>query len=249
METAQRRQRDRDSGQSGLFGDVEHSEDPMLPKLADWTKAEKLQGEKELLGFYVTGHPLNAFNDKVCELATHDSSNLEGLERGAEVKVCGIITNLQRRRNREGKLWASFQLEDLKGRVDCMVFNSKYEECLSQLVDDQAVFVRGSALPEEGAATKISVQSLVLLENARVDLATLISVKVWLNGSSTAEKAQALENLFTRKPGTSQVRLRLEKPREFSVILDVASRVRPDKEFQAEVLKICGPDCYEELAK
>ena len=69
--------------------------------------SEKLTGEKEMLGFYVTGHPLDEYDEKVSELATHTHQRtLEGLERGTEVALCGILTGIQRRRNKEGKPWA-----------------------------------------------------------------------------------------------------------------------------------------------
>jgi DNA polymerase-3 subunit alpha len=251
MENAQRMQRDALSGQSGLFADVFGAEphpDPPLPNIPDWTDREKLQYEKELLGFYVTGHPLNEYLDKISELATHDSESLEGLEKGKDVVVCGIITGIQRRRNKEGKLWASFQLEDLKGRIDAMVFTTKYEECLSALTEDSPVMIRASALPEEGNPTKISVQSIVPLAVARLNLPSLISITVRINGASSGGRADDLRILFTRKPGDTEVRLRLEKPRDFSVILDVASRVRPDKEFLSEVARICGSEAVEVLA-
>ena len=58
----------------------------------------------------------------------------------------------------------------------------------------------------------------------------------------------ALESLFARKPGETQVRLRLELPRDFSVLLDVPIKVKPDREFRAEVEQICGPECLEKVA-
>jgi hypothetical protein len=89
-ESGQRVQRDRESGQVGLFGEVLDSGEAHatpLPNVPDWTDKEKLAGEKELLGFWVTGHPLDRYMDKVAELASHDSSNLDGLARNAEVGV------------------------------------------------------------------------------------------------------------------------------------------------------------------
>ena len=74
------------------------------------------------------------------------------------------------------------------------------------------------------------------------------SVSLLLLDSTSATRADDLSALFARKPGDSEVRLRLEKPRDFSVILDVASRVRPDKEFLAEVTRICGAEAIEVLA-
>jgi DNA polymerase III subunit alpha len=248
IETGNRAAKDRDSGQGGLFGGTpaeEHPE-PALPKANDWTLKEKLQGEKELLGFYVTGHPLDNYEDKIAELASHDSGSLDGLEKGAEVALCGMITGVQKRRNREGKPWASLVIEDRSGSIEAMVFTTQYERLAPMLVEDQAVLIRGSALPEEGNATKVSVQEIVPLDVARVALPTLISVKVFV-GRNGIDRAAELRQLFERKPGDTQVRLRLEAVRDFSVILDVPSKVRPDREFVAELARICGPDVMEIL--
>ncbi len=253
MEVGQRAQRDQISGQAGLFfadpGDGQALEEP-LPVVPDWTLAEKLAGEKDMLGFYITGHPLEQYKDKVKELASHDSSTLEGLERGAEVTLCGILSGIQRRRNKEGKPWASMQLDDRQGAIEALVFTTNYERLEQELVEDRAVMVKGSALPEENGPPKISVTEIVPLEVARVALPSLISIRVWLgpDKSTGDDRAAALRDLFERKPGESEVRLRLEKSRDFSVILDVDSKVRPDKQFRAEVERICGPEALEELA-
>ena len=251
MESGQRAWKDRQSGQAGLFGMVAdqpaHQEHP-LPLLPDWTPQQKLSSEKEVIGIYVTGHPLDAYADKVAELSTHATETLEGLERGAEVAICGILTGIQRKRNREGKLWAAMRLEDRTGSVEAMVFTTQYDRLLTALVEDQAVLVRGLALPEENAPPKISVQDIVPLEVARVNLPTLISIRIPVGANGIVDKAEALNQLFTRKRGETEVRLRLEKPRDFSVILDVTPKVRPDKEFWAEVERICGPESVEILA-
>ena len=251
IEAGQRALRDRNSGQGGLFatfGEEPPPEKP-LPKVPDWTVKEKLAGEKEMLGFYITGHPLDEFREKVKDLATHDSLSLEALNRGDEVALCGVITNLQRKRNKEGKPWASFQLQDWVGAADCMMFATTYEQLASELEDDKAVLLRGTALPEENAAARISVKEVVPLEKARLKLPRLISIRVVLDTRSNgSDRAGELTQLFERKQGEAEVRLRLEKPRDFSIILDVAARVRPDKEFCAEVERICGPQSMEVLA-
>jgi DNA polymerase III subunit alpha len=250
METGARAARDRESGQSGLFAmmlDGTSEAEPTLPKLNEWTDSEKLTGEKEMLGFYVTGHPLDKYMDKVSELRTHTSETLEGLERGADVAVCGILTSLQRRRNREQKPWASFQLEDHNGAIECVAFTTVYDQVLSSLVEDKAVLVRGLALPDEGGSTKVSVKDIIPLDVARVNLPTLVSIRIGINKPEST-RAEELSELFRRKPGTAGVRLQLEKSRDFRVILDVSTRVRPDKEFKAEVERICGPESFEVLA-
>jgi len=250
MEAGQRAWRDRESGQAGLFGEAMAGEAHAapLPSVPDWTDKEKLGGEKEMLGFWVTGHPLDRYVDKVAELATHDSGNLEGLNKGAEVALCGVLTGITRKRNREGKPWAAMTLEDRNGSVEALVFAASFERLAPLVVEDQAVMVRGLALPEESGPPKISVQEIVALDNARVDLPAVISIRVWLGRNGSVDKAQALEELFRRKPGETQVRLRLEAPRDFSVLLDVPAKVRPDREFRKLVEEICGAEAIERVA-
>jgi len=253
MESGQRAWKDRQTGQTGLFGggfgEEEAAEQP-LPNVPDWTQQEMLAGEKEMLGFYVTGHPLDRFADKVAELATHNSQTLEGLTRGAEVALCGVLAGVQRRRNKDNKPWASARLEDPQGSIDVVIFAAQFEQISDSVVEDLPVFLRGLALPEDNGPPKISVQSMSPLDVAHVAMPSLISIRVWLNKNEEedARKAEALSELFTRKSGATEVRLRLEKPRQFSVTLDIGARVRPDKEFRAELEKICGPEAMEILA-
>jgi DNA polymerase-3 subunit alpha len=159
-----------------------------------------------------------------------------------------MLTTIVRKTNREGKYWAAMKLDDGRGTVDAMVFANRYEELLAAIKDDAAVLVRALVLPEEGGPPKLSVQELVLLDEARVNMPSVISIRVWLKDESSSAKAEALNNLFTRKSGSTEVRLRLEKPRDFSVILDVSTKVRPDREFRSELEKICGPESMEILA-
>jgi len=250
MEAGQRAWRDRECGQAGLFGEMlaeEHHEMP-LPNVPDWTDKEKLAGEKELLGFWVTGHPLDRYAEKVAELATHDSSNLEGLAKGVEVKLCGVLTGVTRKRNKEGKPWAAMTLEDRSGSLEGLVFATSYERLAAEVIEDQAVLITGLVLPEENGPPKISVQNIVALDNARVDLPAVIAIRVWLGRNGATDRAAALEELFKRKPGGTSVRLRLEAPRDFSVLLDVEAKVRPDREFKTAVEAICGPESLERVA-
>jgi DNA polymerase-3 subunit alpha len=247
IENGLRVSKDKASGQSGLFADLfaaEPVEHP-LPNVPDWTSREKLSAEKEMLGFYITGHPLDEYDEKATTLATHLTSGLEGLARSTEVALCGILTSINRRRNKKGELWASLQIEDREGNLEAMVFAKQFESLNAQLVEDKAVLVRGLVYPEENAPPKISVQEIVPLENARIAMPSLISIRVPMTGKADAS---ALHELFARKPGKTEVRLRLEKSKDFSVILDVAEKVRPDKEFKTELARICGPEALEVLA-
>jgi len=86
------------------------------------------------------------------------------------------------------------------------------------------------------------------LDNARIDLPSVIAIRVWLGRNGGVDRAAALEELFKRKPGPTSVRLRLEAPRDFSILIDVEAKVRPDREFKAAIEQICGPECVEKVA-
>ncbi len=160
----------------------------------DWTGQEKLTSEKEMLGFYVTGHPLDQYMDKVAELATHDTSNLEGLDKGTEVALCGILTGIVRKRNREGKpLGRHADRGSGRHRRSDGVLHAISSASNPSLIEDKAVLVRGLVLPEENAPPKISVQDIVPLEVARVNLPSLISIRVPVNGAASADRAAALQ--------------------------------------------------------
>jgi hypothetical protein len=102
-------------------------------------------------------------------------------------------------------------------------------------------------MPEEDGTVKISAQDIIALDKLRLNFPSIISIRVKLNQNGNG-KAEELHQLFVRKPGATEVRFRLEKSRDFAVLLDVGAKVRPDKEFQAEVARICGPEAYEVLA-
>ena len=249
IESGLRASRDRELGQHGLFGILEsdHKVEHPMAKLQDWTMEQKLAGEKDVLGIYVSGHPLDRHKEKVSDLATHYTDKLDGLEKNTPVALCGILTNIVRKTNREGKYWAAMKIDDKRGTADAMVFANKYEELLPAIKEDAAVLIRGVVLPEEGGPPKLSIQEMVFLEDARVNMPSVISIRIWLKDENSTQKADELNELFLRKSGTTEVRLRLDKPRDFSVVMDLTARVRPDREFKAELEKICGPESLEVL--
>ncbi len=252
MESGQRAQKDLLSGQAGLFGDLMTTgatEERILPKVNDWTQAEKLRGEKETIGFYISGHPLDVHRWKVSEIATHSSDTLlnSNIEKGHEVALCGILTGIQKRRNKEQKAWAFMQLEDWAGGTEILCFATRYEQLQKEIEEDKAVLVRGKAMPEEDGTVKVNVQEMIPLDLVRINLPSVVTIRIRLTANA-AGKADALQSLFASKPGETAVRLKIEKQRDFSLLLDIKSKIRPDKEFKAELERICGPDCFEVLA-
>ncbi|MBI3667820.1 MAG: DNA polymerase III subunit alpha, partial [Acidobacteria bacterium] len=253
IECGQKAWRDRESGQHGLFAPPPPEEGrgtEQLPNVEPWPDREQLAGEKEVLGFYVTGHPLSAYEDKIRELATHDSTTLDGLSFGTEVALCGMLSSVTVKRNREGKPWASAQLEDRSGNVDLLVFATAFESLRPMLVPDQAVLVRGSVRPDENGPPKVAVSDITPLDLARIRLPKQIFVKVQLvaadaRATNGADLVARLAGIFRRKPGDTDVCFRLQQNREFLVLLDSGLRVRADREFCAALEEILGPGAVE----
>jgi DNA polymerase III subunit alpha len=250
MEIGSKALRDREMGQAGLFGfaDEHKQHEYPLANLPQWTPQQMLAGEKEMLGVYVSGHPLDGFNDKVCELATHTTDQLDEIQKAQVVDLCGLVTGIQRKTTKDGKHWAQMKFDDGHGTLDAMVFSTRYDELLPYMKEDAAVLLKATVMREEDAPPKLNVQFMTPLEDARIDLPALVSIRIWLKEDGM-DKAEALNELFRRKQGDTEVRLRLEKPRDFSVILDVTTRVRADREFRSAIEKICGPDSMEILAR
>ncbi len=251
MEMGLRVLRDREMGQAGLFGFIEAEEkhEHPLANLPPWTSQQMLAGEKEMLGIYVSGHPLDRFADKVGDLATHTTDKLDDIQKGFVISLCGLLTGIQRRTSKEGKHWAQMKFDDGRGALDAMVFSTRYDELLANLKEDAAVLLKATVMREEDGPLKLNVQDITPLEDARVDLPSLISIRIWLREDGGFERAGALNELFMRKQGDAEVRFRLERPRDFSVIMDIAAKVRADREFRTAVEQICGPDSLEILAR
>jgi DNA polymerase-3 subunit alpha len=250
LEAGARVQRDREMGQRGLFGmpleSAATADQERLPDVPEWDERQLLTFEKEVLGFYVSGHPLATYLEKLREVCTADTSTLEGRAAGEEVTIGGLIAGLRSMRTKRGDPWAIAQLEDLNGFVDLLVFPEAYKRLSDRLAVDTAVFVRGRVNPEENAPPKIAVSDLVPLETVEVRLPENLLIRIRLRGNGAGagpapdSLARELAELFQRKQGQATVRLEVIREGDFAVTLEPTIRVRPDKEFLAAVESICG---------
>ncbi|MDN5326473.1 MAG: polymerase subunit alpha [Moorella sp. (in: firmicutes)] len=153
LEAAARRQEDRRSGQVSLMdlvpGEVS---DPPLPQVTDFSRADILAMEKELLGFYLSGHPLEPYAQVLKKLASHSLADLAEIADGSQVTVGGLVSGLRRLVTRKGDPMAVLTLEDFSGQVEAVIFPRVYSQVRSWLAPDRAVLVQGQVdKQEEGA--------------------------------------------------------------------------------------------------
>ena len=210
--------------------DADSSDD--LPKVADWEEGERLANEKEVLGFFVSGHPLDKYAEKLRNL-TGVISAAEALERkpperrwGAqsdpadEIQVAGMILGLRvQKSKRDQKLYAQAALEDATGKIDLICFSRDYERLAGQLKMEAPVLVRGVLMGDEDAAPKIAVSSIQALEEVQVKLPSGVRIRINLD-RATEEMFAELKSAADAAPGPGKVMLHLEKKGEYAVILE-----------------------------
>jgi DNA polymerase-3 subunit alpha len=140
-------QRDRERGQEALFDvapvNARQRVTGKLPEVA-WSQSEMLAFEKELLGFYVTGHPLTQYAEILRRYELASSAQLAALQDGQQTRIGGIVSKLQPKLTKQGKAMAIVVLEDLDGSVEVLVFPEAYAKCAMHLKQDAAIFVTGS---------------------------------------------------------------------------------------------------------
>jgi DNA polymerase-3 subunit alpha len=269
MERATRAQKDAAQGQHGLFGlfneapghghGAGHGADD-LPRVADWEEGERLANEKEVLGFFVSGHPLDKYAEKLRNL-TGVISTAEALERkppekrwgtqadpADEILVAGMILGLKvQKTKRDQKLYAQASLEDAMGKIELVCFPRDYERLAGQLKIEAPVLVRGSLTGEDDAAVKIAVSSIVSLEEVQVKLPAGVRIRINLD-RATEEMFAGLKNAADGAPGPGKVMLHLEKKHEYAVILEPEGmNVAADKGWVERVEELVGKGTVQAL--
>jgi DNA polymerase-3 subunit alpha len=245
LERSSRKAREKETGQESLFGGADESagsgtaRDP-LPDVAPWSDRETLAYEKETLGFYVTGHPLAAHVEELADLGAQTSSSLGPETNGTEVTVGGIITTLKRKKTKKGDWMATFNLEDLDGGVEVIVFPELYGRIGSSLADESVVLVTGKAEIEE--RVRLLATQVLSLEQAREGRTSGVSIQMVTTGL-TDETLQQLKATLDRHRGKVPLYLELSQPGGFVLTLKADPSefgASPGKEMKASVEALLG---------
>jgi DNA polymerase-3 subunit alpha len=249
LEAGAAAQRDREIGQESLFAASPGAprSEPALAEAAEWTDRQRLEGEKEVLGFYVTGHPLSVVGHELRRFADTTAGDTAGRE-GRDVRVGGLVTALRETRTRRGALMAFATLEDLEGSFDLVVFQEPYAQFASLLKsaasaegDDGPRPLLVSGTLESGDPPKILVRDVVLLERAEEKLASALRVRIRAE-EATADRLTALRQLLEARPGECGVTLHVVIPEESETVVAIAAvrGVRPDPALRRDVDALFG---------
>ena len=252
IDHAQKTQRDAESGQHGLFGVFQQEEvradEDKLPDTPDWDEHTRLSAEKEILGFFITGHPLEKYREKLEDLGALSTSDLSAIKsstgKDENLTTAGMITNLRVQKSKRGEFWAQGALEDLSGSIDMLIFPEAYRKLQERLkvLTDVPVLVRGGVRIEEGANAKLTVDDVSSLEEVKVPLPRSLRIRIPLEKASES-MVDELHLLFSQRKGEAKVLFDVERPGDFMVVMEAEGyNVLPDRSFISRVQELCGRD-------
>lgn len=237
-------------GQFDLFGGAGSATDTgdsvFTIKVPDeeWEDKHKLALEREMLGLYVSGHPLNGIAHLLAaQVDTAIPAILDGdVANDAQVVVGGILASVNRRVNKNGLPWASAQLEDLTGGIEVLFFPQTYSVFGAEIADDAVVLVKAKVAARDDRIALIAHELVVPdFSSAQADRPLAVSLPT---RQCTVDKVTALKQVLANHPGTAQVHLRLISGERITTLeLDQALRVTPSPALMGDLKALLGPGC------
>ena len=233
-------------GQFDLFGSIETAETQgisvEIPK-EEWEKSLLLTYEREMLGLYVSDHPLLGV-EHVLRAATDRSISTitdESVAHDQIVTIAGLITNIQRKVTKQGASWAIVTIEDLEGSIDVRFFSNTYSQTAMNLAEDRIVVVRGRVDKREEVA-QISALELTLPDIKQSPTGPFI-IKLDTN-RCTPPIVDRMKEVLRSHPGSREVHLQLVGDAKSTTLkLDEGLKVTASPSLSADLKSILGPDC------
>jgi DNA polymerase-3 subunit alpha len=240
--------RDRQQGQSSMFGMLEESAPKKVEKsaqLPEWPQHELLAHEKELLGFYVTGHPMTPFAPLLEKYCLHNSATAKTLAPRTLTRIGGMISAVQSGFSKKnGKPYAMVTLEDLEGTITMLCMNENYDKYRELLVAGKALLVVGEVNNDEDRP-KLFPQEVLLLEDAPKKYTKQVHLR--LNTAHlTPETLQAARSLCEAHRGRVPTFLCLRRAGGELIFVETHENysVTPTQQFQQAVDDLFGEDTY-----
>ncbi len=267
IERGQKAQKDAAQGQHGLFG-LFHDDGPKdryandLPRVAEWEEHERLNAEKEVLGFFVSGHPLDRYAEKLRNLSNvvSTAAALEmkppapprwGQQREPvdEISIAGVLVGMRSAKSkRNDKMYAQGHLEDATGKIEVICFAKDYERLANELKTEAAVLLRGTLIGEEDSAPKLAISSLQPLDDVQVRLPGGVRLRLNLEIASE-ELLSTLKTKIESAPGPGKLMMHLQKKGQFEVILEPEGMsVAADRGWVESVEELLGRGAVQVLS-
>ncbi len=253
LSRASKAAQDRMRGQSTLFdlldagddgGNVDGG-DPAQPELEEWPESEILQAEKDLLGFYVTGHPLEPYRPLLENYGVVNSETIKSIPDRSMTRIGGIVTGANKGFSKKsGKPYAMATLEDMQGSYTLLLINETFDQYSELVEPGRRLLVTGEVSLDDDTAKLFPVE-IIALERAARKLTRRVQIRIRMADSNT-EKIKDLHQLLSATPGRCPVWLVFIHPKGPKIFLEVHERISvdPGLELQRAVESILGEGSY-----
>lgn len=228
------KQLDLKRGQTNIFdflGDDEIAQEPALPNVPPWSYLQQLEREKAVLGFYMSGHPLNEYKTLIKYISNADS--LRGKDKNSELRIVGIVENITRKKGNQGKAMAFVEMEDLAGKFEVPLFNRDYQNYLERIESGKVYLVMGTKSQYNGnddGILRILPKQIMAIEEVQDALSG--SLKIRLNQSQIQKGMLDLaKDWFGKIPGKLKVVMELQCKDADFIAFEIARGLRPDNSF------------------
>ncbi len=241
-------QRDRLSGQMNLFAigqpaskQADSIEIELPLDVEEWPKLERLASEKETVGFFLTGHPLEGVMEDMRRAVDTDIAGVEKLREGQAVRIGGLIASYKEHKSKKGDRMAFTTLEDMSASIEVIVFPSTFAECSELLLSEQPLVVLGTVQQGERGA-KVVAQEIKGLSQA-LEQYTEQAIITLRAGMTSRQHMMELKELFYQHHGTTPVQLTLHFDNRGEVDIQVLKdmSIRPSSDLFHKITTLCGP--------
>ncbi|MFS0704533.1 DNA polymerase III subunit alpha [Cellulomonas sp. 179-A 9B4 NHS] len=236
-------------GQFDLFADLGGDDEGggvsvQIPDLPDWDKKQRLAFEREMLGLYVSDHPLSGLEHVLSAAADVSIATLNADEArpdGSTVVVAGLVTGLQRKMSKQGNPWAAVTLEDMEGSVEIMFFGETYLAYSTALAEDAVLVVRGRVRRRDETMQLQAMEVSIPDVSQAADAPVVVSLA---ESRCTPPVVERLREVLSTHPGVTEVHLRLTNPGRTTVMrLDDGLRVERSPSLYGDLKALLGPSC------
>jgi len=239
------------TGDSDLFDDFDSDEtNHKIANLAEWPQRQLLSLEREMLGLYVSAHPLQGAESRLRSSATETISSFNERKNFTDaepVTLAGLITNIEVKTARSsGNIYANLTIEDLDAEITLMIFSKTYQENLAKLNVDSIVAVRGRMRPRDDGFS-LNVNEIAILEKEDSRFSGPLKVVI-AEHLATKTNIEVLDKIFTRYPGQTEVQLLL-RTADGSTPYRLKHRVFVSDALISEVKQHFGTSALDELPR
>ena len=239
-----------ETNQASLFGEDTEAQisEPALPKVEPWGQLEQLAREKEVVGFYISGHPLDQYKLLIQHVAKQTLPELADLKLldGKDVTVAGIITTVQHRTSKTGKPFGTFAMEDYVGSFEFILFGDDYIKYRNYLIEGLQVCVKAKVQTRFGQAGNFEckIQKIDLLSEMKDKTFSSIKLKVG-TGDVSNDFIDKIELLINTHPGKCGIEIHVEdKAENLSVkMFSKTKKIGINDELMNELNRLNGVEC------